>query len=304
MKKRVLRVFPRRTRATPDDSLCRVAKGPGLLDVDVDEVHVSVAFSWDLDAAKRLADQWSGITSVRIGGPATGQRSEEFVPGLYLKRGYVITSRGCPNQCWHCSVWRREGKGVRELPVQDGYNILDDNLLACSRPHIEAVFQMLQRQAELIEFSGGLEAARLEDWHIDWLTRLRLKSAFFAYDGPEDLEPLRCAGEKLARAGLITPNNVVCRCYVLVGYPKDTFGRADQRLYETMEAGFVPYVMVYRGEKSGAYRSPAWDDFRKRWRGNSSVFLSICVERRKDLLRRLTIFDCGDLNCTRSLRER
>ena len=39
---RILRVFPRRTRATPSDSLVRVDEPPGLFDrdLDVDEVHV------------------------------------------------------------------------------------------------------------------------------------------------------------------------------------------------------------------------------------------------------------------------
>ena len=38
----------------------------------------------------------------------------DFVPGRYLAPGYVITSRGCPNRCWFCSVWRREG-ALREF---------------------------------------------------------------------------------------------------------------------------------------------------------------------------------------------
>ena len=68
------------------------------------------------------------------------------MPGMYLKKGYVITSRGCPNRCWFCSVPRREGGRLRELPITEGNIVLDDNLLACSRQHIEAVFEMLGRQ--------------------------------------------------------------------------------------------------------------------------------------------------------------
>ena len=26
----------------------------------------------------------------------------DFVPGMYLKKGYVITSRGCDKSCRHC----------------------------------------------------------------------------------------------------------------------------------------------------------------------------------------------------------
>jgi hypothetical protein len=79
-----------------------------------------------------------------------------------LKKGYVITSRGCPNRCWFCSVWRREGEVIRELPVTDGWNVLDDNLLVCSENHIRAVFAMLARQRRMPLFTGGLEAAWLK----------------------------------------------------------------------------------------------------------------------------------------------
>ena len=77
------------------------------------------------------------------------------MPGLYLKHGYTITSRGCHNNCWFCSVPKREG-ALRELPINDGWNILDDNLLACSENHIRAVFEMLKRQKHKPEFTGGI----------------------------------------------------------------------------------------------------------------------------------------------------
>jgi hypothetical protein len=44
---------------------------------------------------------------------------------------------------------KREGP-VRELPVCEGANILDDNLLACSEAHIRKVFQMLEGQKNYI----------------------------------------------------------------------------------------------------------------------------------------------------------
>lgn len=45
--KRIIRVFPRRTTATPDDELVRVQETPSLFD-EADEVHISVAFTWDI----------------------------------------------------------------------------------------------------------------------------------------------------------------------------------------------------------------------------------------------------------------
>jgi radical SAM superfamily enzyme YgiQ (UPF0313 family) len=63
--------------------------------------------------AERLEKEWRHVAPVKIGGPATGQQGEQFTPGLYLEKGYVITSRGCPNRCWFCGVWQREGHPLR-----------------------------------------------------------------------------------------------------------------------------------------------------------------------------------------------
>jgi hypothetical protein len=250
---RLAKVFPRRTNATPTDELAFVG-GPTLW-AEADAVHISVTFSWDLPVAERLAKEWSHVAPVEIGGPATGQRGEEFEPGRYLKEGYVITSRGCPNRCWFCSVPKREG-GLRELPVRDGWNVLDDNLLACSDNHVREVFQMLERQERSPEFTGGLEAARLQPWHVQALREIHPKQLFFAYDGPEDRDPLYAAGEQLIKAGFTTASHVL-RAYVLIGYPGDIIAGADWRLRDCMAAGFMPMAMLYRdqaGKTSGEWR--------------------------------------------------
>ena len=141
---KVIRVFPRKTKATPTDDAVRINCGPELWD-EADEVHISVAFTWDIPRTEWLAKQWAHVAPVKIGGPATGEKGGDFTPGMYLKHGYVITSRGCPNRCWFCSVPKREGD-IRELPITEGWNVLDDNLLACSDEHIRGVFAMLARQ--------------------------------------------------------------------------------------------------------------------------------------------------------------
>lgn len=261
---RVIRVFPRRTAATPVDPLVKIGTYPGFLD-EADEVHVSVLFTWDLPAAEKLVRAWRHVAPVRIGGPATGEPGGEFVPGRYVKVGYVLTSPGCPNRCWFCSVWRREGATVRELPITEGWNVLDDNLLACSEEHQRAVFAMLARQkaaGHRIEFTGGLEAARLRPWHVEALRELRPKQMFFAYDTPDDLEPLRQAGRMLLGAGWTTTSHTL-RAYVLCGYPRDTFEAAGRRMAETVEAGFMPMAMLYRGHDGS--RDPQWMRWQRRW---------------------------------------
>lgn len=245
---RIIRVFPTKTAATPDDDMVRINTGPGFFD-EADEVHISALFSWDLEKAERLEKEWRHVAQVKIGGPATGEKGFDFTPGLYVKNGYVLTSRGCPNRCWFCSVWKREGYEIRELPITEGYNLLDDNILACSDSHINAVFEMLKRgkkeYGKPVEFTGGLEAARLELWHVGKLKELKPKQMFFAYDTPDDLEPLIRAGKILMEAGWTRASHTL-RAYVLCGYPGDTFDKALKRMRETFSAGFLPMAMLYR----------------------------------------------------------
>jgi hypothetical protein len=258
---KIIRVFPRRTNATPDDENVRIDLAPGLFD-EADEVHISVAFSWDIPRAEYLAKQWSAVAPVRIGGPAFNERGGDFVPGMYMKRGYVITSRGCPNRCWFCNVPKREGYRLRELPVTDGWIVTDDNLLACSQEHIDRVFEMLNRQPHQPQFVGGLEAKLLMPEMAVRLKGLNPKTMFFAYDTPDDYEPLVQAGKYLREAGF-KKSNQQARCYVLIGHKGDTFEKAEKRLLQTWEAGFMPFAMLYRDAK-GEY-DIAWKRFQREW---------------------------------------
>jgi hypothetical protein len=259
---RIARVFPRRTAATPVDELAFTGPPPALFPPDVDVVHISVTFTWDLPHAEWLARQWEPVAPVHIGGPATGMRGDNFDAGRYLKPGYVITSRGCPNRCWFCSVWRREGD-VRELPIRSGWNVLDDNLLACSDAHIRRVFAMLKRHPCRAQFTGGFEARRLQPWHVELLRELRPKQVFFAYDDPAKLDALRRAGAMLLNAGYTTASHQL-RCYVLVGYPGDTLQGAELRLRDTVAAGFLPMAMLWRSPR-GAKLSTEWRSMQRRW---------------------------------------
>lgn len=266
--RKIIRVFVRRTAATPDDPLAYVG-GP-TFDAEADEIHVSAVFTWDLPEADRLAKEWERVAPVKIGGPATGMRGEEFTPGLYMKRGYTITSRGCPNRCWFCSVWKRDGT-IRELPIVPGWRLNDDNLLACSEPHIRAVFAMLQAKraaGHKIEIVGGLEAARLQPYHVDLLAALKPYQVFFAYDGPEDLEPLRAAGKMLVEAGLKS----CLRAYLLCMFPGDTVSAAERRMVECYEAGFLPFAMIWKNGR-GETATPISRRLHRRWFNTGNIRL-------------------------------
>jgi hypothetical protein len=262
---RIIRVFPRKTRATPDDDLTYF--GPPTMFAEAEEVHVSVTFTYDKASAERLAEQWSAVAPVKIGGVAYGDKSLEFVPGRYIRPGYTITSRGCPRRCWFCGVWKKWPE-ANVLPIYDGYNVLDDNLLACPRDHVEAVFAMLRRQDRRIEFTGGLEALALQDYQVDLLASLRPRpNMFFAYDPGDAFETLESAARRLLEAGF-SPASHRMRVYVLIGYPKDTFDAAEGRLRQMMAIGFTPHAMLWRPETASQEKwlpEPAWRTFQRRW---------------------------------------
>ena len=264
----MIRVFPRKTNATPIDDKVYFT-GPPLWDLEDRNVHVSVAFTWDKPKAENLAEQWDRQGyNVKIGGPAYGDRGGNFKVGRYLKRGCVMTSRGCNNKCWYCYVWKREG-GLRELPIMDGNQIMDSNILGCSDSHIREVFGMLVLQDERPIFTGGLEAKLLKPWHVKLLKAVKTERMFFAYDTPNDYEPL-VEASKLLWDGGFRPHDRKCCCYCLIGYPKDTMNDAERRLKQTFDLGFTPFAMLYRDDKGLV--NPEWRQFQRLWASKEIIY--------------------------------
>lgn len=266
---KIIRVFPRRTESTPCDDLVYFG-GPPLWDVGDYVVHVSCTFTWDQKRSESLAWDWTRAGyEVALGGPGFDEWGYQFIPGRYLKKGLVITSRGCNNKCWFCKVPRREGK-LRELEIQDGWDVLDNNLLQCSQGHILGVFQMLNRQERRdangrrkgVKFTGGFEAAILKDWHVDLIALLKPKPEilYFAYDTPDDLDPLIEAAKKMRAIGF---NNNRVGCYVLMGYPNDTIEKALERLQQVVDLDIMPFAMLWADEKQIVH--PDWKDLQRRY---------------------------------------
>lgn len=264
---RLIRVFPRKTKASPDDALAYFGS-PDMF-AEADEVHVSVTFSQDTAIAERLAEQWRHVAPVKVGGVAYGDDSLEFIPGRYIKPGYTITTRGCPRRCWFCGVWKK-WPTVNVLPIHDGWNILDDNLLAAPRDHVEAVFTMLRQydRKQRVTFTGGLEALSLQEYQVELLASLRPKPAmFWAYDPGDAFETLERAARLMLGAGFTAASHRL-RVYVLIGYPKDTFDLAEKRLNQMMGIGLTPMAMLWSPDKPSQERyrpAPEWRAFQRRW---------------------------------------
>jgi len=172
-----------------------------------------------------------------------------------------------PPACWFCGVWKK-WPVPNVLPIHDGWNVLDDNLLACPRDHVEAVFAMLRGQNRRVEFTGGLEALALQDYQVELLAGLKPRpNMFFAYDPGDAFETLETAASRLLAAGFTEASHRM-RVYVLIGYPKDTFDLAEMRLQQMRSIGFTPMAMLWQPETPSQEKHtppPEWRAFQRRW---------------------------------------
>jgi hypothetical protein len=277
---KIARVFPRRTSATPDDDLAFIGDPPLFLP-DVDEVHISCAFTWDVNEANRLYRAWQAQGyKVRIGGPAFGSPAGEFTPGLYLKEGLTMTSRGCIRRCPFCFVPQREGT-LRLLPIQPGWDIMDNNLLACPREHIEAVLDMLEAQPKPARFTGGIDSRLCQEWFAQRLGGMRVQILYTAFDQPAEQPYVERTVAMLRSAGL-TQRQV--GCYVLVGSAGDTLAAAEERLEWVFRTGGTPFAMYYRPAEDRRTRIPQdWSRFVRRWNRPALIFSTHADYLRGDL---------------------
>ena len=253
----VARVFPTKTSMSPTDKDSYFG-APDLFTPKYDEVHISIAFTWDLWKLNNLCKEWQRFGKIRFGGPAFNDPGNKFVSGMYLKTGVTITSRGCPNNCGFCFVPKREGR-LRELPIVPGNIIQDNNLLACSKSHIDKVFSMLKAQRH-IDFAGGFEAARVTDEIVEQLRGLKIHQIWLAYDNPGVDKPLKTAVNRLSKYF----GDRQIRTYVLIGYKDDTIERAEIRLRHVYEIGSLPFAMLYRDEKNLPH-TKEWKQFQRKW---------------------------------------
>jgi len=259
---KIARVFPTKTSMSPTDRDAYFGE-PELFMPDYDEIHISVAFTWDIKRAYWLKKQWEHIAPVKIGGVAiNGEPTNGLEAGMYLKEGITITSRGCPNRCPFCLV-NRDLIELGDFPK--GNIIQDNNLLACSNEHLYRVFNMLSHQSR-INFSGGLESWRITDKIIERLRGLKIYQLWLSYDHPSNEKPLKRAVIKLQK--YFKRDQI--RCYVLMGFHGDTLEKAEYRLRKAWEIGTLPFSMRYRINKdswndSFLFREREWNLLARKW---------------------------------------
>uniref|UniRef100_A0A6M3JZH5 Putative radical SAM superfamily protein n=1 Tax=viral metagenome TaxID=1070528 RepID=A0A6M3JZH5_9ZZZZ len=260
---KIARVFPTKTNMIPVDQDAYTT--PPLLNTPFyDEVHISCQFTWDIQKAKDLAVQWRKFGKVvKLGGVALeGESDQPFIPGMYLRKGITITTRGCPNNCGFCMV--RKGGMIEFDDFPEGNIIQDNNILACSDRHWRLVMSMLKKQKE-IEFKGGLDKFRLTTSRAHDLGWLRIKTLWLACDQPGGIEPLRKAVNLLLRAGFTRSH---LYCYVLIG---DNARENIYRLKEVYRMGCMPFAQLFRNPEDSIKYPRSWKRFQRRWSRSAIV---------------------------------
>lgn len=259
----IIRVFPIRTSFTPKDERTFVGYPPFPEFRPADRktpVHISVVFTWCRTLAETIAASWRlYYDDVRIGGPAYGDYGDEFTPGLYLKQGCTITSRGCVKHCGWCPERNRP---LRALKIQPGWIVQDSNLLACPEAHVRAVFDMLRNQNRAIFFPGGLDKHFLQPWHRELFDSIPIGELWFACDVTADLPWLERAAKILDGIPLRKR-----RCYTMVGYDDnpETLDQAERRIERVFALGFMPFCQLYKPDDYVKAYSPDWRALQRKW---------------------------------------
>lgn len=145
---------------------------------DGDTAFISVAFTWQLPGARRIAEYYRaiGCSHIRAGGPGTFTQ-KKYLADLCEVGGSLhdaITrhnpdatraSYGCPVGCWFCIVPKMDGKTFTLLDNFTPRPILcDDNLSALPadfQQHIVARYQAAG--VPLLDANSGFEPATFDD---------------------------------------------------------------------------------------------------------------------------------------------
>ena len=164
--------------------------------------------------------------------------------------------------------------------IKPGWDILDNNLLACPRPHIEAVLDMLEAQPRAARFTGGIDARLCRPWFAKRLGRMRVQILYTAFDVPDARPQVERAIKMLRDEGL---SQRQVGCYVLVGHDGDTMEYAEARLEWVFQTGGTPFAMFYRPADDLRFTiPPTWRSFVRKWNRPACIFASHAGAARSD----------------------
>jgi hypothetical protein len=256
-----------------------------LFDHQVNKAYLSAIFTWDLPTLIHDANLlMSRNVPVEVGGPAVTAMPEFVKERLWFKqlaevkvglddrfehiRGdfqATFTSRGCPRACEFCLVNKLEGRKMIEyaefnVPVGINPYICDNNLLSTSWEHQLLVVEKFRNVSNL-DINSGFDDrifVKNPDKYWDLYRQLKIEAWRFAYDSPEQQEPITFITKWLNGKG-INYRKIIVFC--LAGGPGMSFGESQRRLQYLVDIGCSPYPMRYRplDTLEMNYTPPGWE---------------------------------------------
>jgi len=204
-------------------------------------LYVSIPFTWNLPSVARHLRQHSMLWDrVVVGGPAVELLPDYLVglanigtdmPGVLQRVNpeATRTTTGCIRKCQFCGIGKGkiESGGFRELDDWPDLPVIcDNNLLAASRNHFEAVIMRLA-QWGWADFNQGLDCRLMTPEHARLLHEIQRPMIRLALDGDGDAAQWEHALNLLLHYKI--PKRAI-RSYCLIGFidtPDDAWRRCN-----------------------------------------------------------------------------
>jgi hypothetical protein len=215
---------------------------------------ISVAFTWRLPEARRIADYYRaiGCNMVRVGGPGTFTQKKyaaDFadevggsIPDALARHNPMATraSYGCPVGCWFCIVPKMDGKTFTYLPDFPVRPVLcDDNLSALPADYQQHIVDRYSKAGvPLLDANSGFEPATFdEEVFARWKPILKGPWRFGFDEATE--------GDNVARAFRILKDVSPRRkqVYTMIGH--EPFDVCMDRIKKVIAAGGEPYAQPF-----------------------------------------------------------
>lgn len=180
---------------------------------------------------------------------------EGFEPIIFHNPCATYTTRGCPNRCSFCAVYKLEPEFIELINFRPAPVVCDNNFTAASKKHQGRVIDKL-KVFPLVDFNQGLEARRFTPELADLLGNLRCKVRF-AFDSWAQEKSVKAAIDLCEKR---TTKDITIYC--LIGYDDDP-DSARARLDKVKSWGIMPAPMRYQpldAEEKDCYVHPNWTE--------------------------------------------
>lgn len=222
-------------------------------DEDTRTAFLSIAFTWKIDEARRLAEYYAQLGyRVKAGGPAMFRMAFAMqdvaevdgigsLPDAVVRHNPLATtaSRGCPVGCWFCIVPAMEGKEFTLLPEFTPRPILTDNNLSALPADYQqyVVDRYVGHGVKLLDANSGFEPKTFDEEVYDRWAPINRGPWRFALDETGETDDVRRVIGMLRQRGVGARNIQV---YVMIGH--EPFDACMDRIQTVIGLGGEPYV--------------------------------------------------------------